>query len=636
MKKIISLLIVLITLSSCDFFKSLNTDMKTLEEIAKSSLLVFTEGENANETKHDILLTIQNEDSGVTFEWTTSDPTALLISGQNAQVARGNEDKVVFLSLKLKKGGATKQLSWKIYIPGSPFLIPTTEQLLTFASNETAEDFKTAFTYLEDLSGLGEDYEQTTVSYEVTPAGVIDLNGGTGSKMTDLQQNSSYLATLKITFTSVIYPDDTVNQNVPIQIKPVLPSGSNIQTEIAVEGKTLKLTYFDEFDNQGYFENDWDIGNPGYGFGTSADGDDYTAYRAASGNAGIETPSLVQYPDGTKGYSGDRYKQPYWSPKATKLNGGNLEIHAYWDSSIIANPTGHLPGGTNSTQGYGLAGAIHSKRQFPCGLFITKIKHSTGKKTCHWDAWWAESNNPFSRKYGEKTLFMPTGGEDRARRGHVFTSDNYSDVEATDRGRNGEQVYEFDMYEWVANGSTQWQVIHAWAWYGGYPGNEQRTSTGDIQLWSTNDNLRQHDRDGISGVFSSSYNDSSQASSGDWFYLVMLVTPNKIQMWNCPIRPTFEESLSNAIKTSVATIQPGAFGNNEVNNIWPANDYAPIQIKYSSEIGQWSNNHAAIKSSGLTPDNPDIMYSEFFAFYAWEEDRTLWYGGKTFSQPFID
>ena len=50
-----------------------------------------------------------------------------------------------------------------------------------------------------------------------------------------------------------------------------------------------------------------------------------------------------------------------------------------------------------------------------------------------------------------------------------------------------------------------------------------------------------------------------------------------------------------------------------------ADGKSPIQVKYSSELGDWGNKHDRIYNhrDKLTPDNPDIMHAEFFAFYAW-------------------
>ena len=434
----------------------------------------------------------------------------------------------------------------------------------------------------------------------------VDFNAAADYNLSCILKSVSSGATVK-EFTATVRIIDSSQY--------VNESQDNIPLSVTVEGKTLKLTHFDPFDDWDTLETNWDIGNPGID-------------RPEVGNPGIERPTLVEFPDGIKGYSGDRYKQPYWSPEAVGISDdGQLEIKVFFDKTIrnknVNNgQEGYIPGGSAvDTTGYGLAGAIHSKRQFPSGLFVTKIKHSWGnrsaKTNAHWDAWWAESNNPFSRAYGKKELFS-WGTDDSTRRGKVFTD---GVPETQYKGVNGEQVYEYDMYEWVSNNTTQWQVLHSWAWYGGYPGWEDRYETrgGDNNYWSTADNLRGNDNQG----FSNSYGDNGQAQRGNWFYLAMLVTPEKVVMWNFPGDWNWNFSAS-AIRKSELNNQNRAFGNSAAPLSYrDADGKSPIQVKYSSELGDWGNKHNLIYNNRetLTPENPDIMHAEFFAFYAWDTDK---------------
>lgn len=458
--------------------------------------------------------------------------------------------------------------------------------------------------------------------------------------------DSSVLGMYPVTLLITDSIGQTLTLDVKVKVGVTIPDG--IQEKITVDGKELSLTHYDAFNSWEVLEKNWDIGNPGYGNngdgwntweggkyagasygwqeGAKRSANYYDQYRIDTGNPGILMPTEVTFDDGIKGYSGDRYKQPYWSPKAVAINNGQLEIQVYFDPDIT-RPDNIIATNNNcgTTKGYGLAGAIHSKRQFPCGFFITKLRHGTTdgspKTPVHWDAWWAESNNPYSRAYGAKELFMPPGGKTRSRRGFQLSNGQIPTV--ADRGLNGEQVYEFDMYEWVKYGNWQYQVIHAWSWYGGYTGNEQRLDA-EPRMYSTADGLRQNDKDEMKGVDmkGGGYSDGGQAASKEWFYLAMLVTPDKIQMWNSPIRGTYEGSLANPVSTCTANRQSGAFGNNNIDNIWPADEWCPIQIKYSSELGQWSNNHMQIYNERSKFDKntgkKDIMYAEFFAFYAWD------------------
>ena len=414
--------------------------------------------------------------------------------------------------------------------------------------------------------------------------------------------------TVTVDYVAFYYLDEEI-EVIEVKEPTIIPA------RVTVEGKELKLTHYDTFDSWETLEENWDIGNPGI-------------ERPSIGNEGKTEPEFIpDFGDGISGYSGDRYKQPYWSPQAVEIKDGELLIKVYFDPNIdnlnedSNGKVGYIPGETANLynkKGYGVAGAIHSKRQFPSGLFVTKIKHSwgdrAGKTNAHWDAWWAESNNPFSRAYGKKELFS-WGTDDSTRRGKVFTD---GVPETQYKGVNGEQVYEYDMYEWVSNNTTQWQVLHSWAWYGGYPGWEDRYETrgGDNNYWSTADNLRGNDNKG----FSNSYVDGGQAQRGDWFYLAMLVTPEKVVMWNFPKDWDWDFSAS-AIRKSELNNQNRAFGNSAAPLAYrDADGKSPIQVKYSSELGDWGNKHNLIYNARekLTPDNPDIMHAEFFAFYAWD------------------
>ena len=423
------------------------------------------------------------------------------------------------------------------------------------------------------------------------------------------ENNANKPVTVTVDYVAFYYLDEEI-EIIEVKEPTIIPA------RVTVEGKELKLTHYDTFDSMETLKENWDIGNPGI-------------YRPQIGNMGEPLSDVKDFGDGIKGYSGDRYKQPYWSPQAVDIKDGELLIKVYFDPSIdnlnedSNGKVGYIPGDTANLyneKGYGVAGAIHSKRQFPSGLFVTKIKHSwgdrAGKTNAHWDAWWAESNNPFSKEYGKKELFS-WGTDDSTRRGKVFDDG----VPAQQyRGVNGEQVYEYDMYEWVSNNNTQWQVLHSWAWYGGYPGWEDRLDSkgGDNNYWSTADNLRSNDNKG----FSNDYGDGGQAKRGDWFYLALLVTPEKVVMWNFSKDWDWDFS-APAIRTSELTNQNRAFGNSDAPLAYrDADGKSPIQVKYSSELGDWGNKHDFIYNhrDKLTPENPDIMHAEFFAFYAWDTE----------------
>ena len=393
--------------------------------------------------------------------------------------------------------------------------------------------------------------------------------------------------------------------------------------EVSVEafGKTyrLSLTYADNFDNQESFEEDWDIGNPGY-------------EKPEFGNYGYEMPEEVVFDDGLKGYKNDRYKQPYWSPKAVRLQDGFLALWTLYDPTVPV----YDKDGTRIRTGYGLTGAVHSRRQFPYGYFETRIimnKHARA----HWDAWWAESNNPFSRAYGKKTLFLPTqkmldeagvslNVSDMKRKTDLYTENNRAPSQW--QGFNGQQVYEYDMYEWVDTTDFQWQAEHCWDWYGGYPGVEElkkggtppsKDLYGEVHDLKTIDELRQNDGYGAMGNLSR----QPKMKDGEAFILSMLWTPDGFVIW-FDGEKRLERKKGDSVKGWLETAAEQARLADDAFN--------PIQIKYSIEMGQWNNDHGLYLKSyepngGRIIKPYDTLFADYFAFYALEPQEN-WYGGR--------
>ena len=174
--------------------------------------------------------------------------------------------------------------------------------------------------------------------------------------------------TVTVDYVAFYYLDEEI-EVIEVKEPTIIPA------RVTVEGKELKLTHYDPFDSMETLKENWDIGNPGI-------------ERPELDNPGIEKPTLRKdFPDGIKGYENDRYKQPYWSPQAVDIKDGELLIKVYFNPNIdnlnedSNGKVGYIPGETANLynkKGYGVAGAIHSKRQFPSGLFVTKIKHSHG------------------------------------------------------------------------------------------------------------------------------------------------------------------------------------------------------------------------------------------------------------------
>ncbi len=399
--------------------------------------------------------------------------------------------------------------------------------------------------------------------------------------------------------------------------------------------KSFTLTYVDNFNDYDSFTEDWDIGNPGY-------------EKREIGNFGYPEPEAVQfYVNGTNeddgvflGYKNDRYKQPYWSPKAVMLKDGFLVVGTMYDQNVSV----YDKDGKKVRDGYPLAGAVHSRRQFPYGYFETRIVMSKETAT-QWNAWWAESNNPFSRVYGEKKLFTPTkdiltklGLTDLANSYDSISkkTEEYAEQPRADvkwQGFNGQQVYEYDMYEWVEVASgLQWQAEHCWDWYGGYPGVEELKKGGNppssdqfgaVHDMKTIDGLR--DNDGYGALGNSSIQPKLRAK--DYFTLSFLWTPDGFIMWFDGDQRLVRKS-DSGVKTWLENAQQQAK--------LAADSFNPIQIKYSNEIGQWNNDHEAFIKEFM-PDGKksigpyDVMYVDYFAFYALNDPNdpdNPWYGGR--------
>lgn len=409
-----------------------------------------------------------------------------------------------------------------------------------------------------------------------------------------------------------------------LQAKSSLKEVTIDASALDVKYKNLKLTrtYSDEFTDWQSFQEDWDIGNPGYN-------------KPEVGNMGYEKPEEVKFDDGLMGYKNDRFKQPYWSPKAVTLKDGFLVIGTMYDQNVPV----YDKDGKKVRDGYALSGAIHSRRQFPYGYFETRILMDKETAT-HWDAWWAESNNPFSRAYGEKKLFTPTDNmlsemglslkiADKKQKTDKYSENNRAPQEW--QGFNGQQVYEYDMYEWVevATGS-QWQAEHCWDWYGGYPGIEElkkggtppsSDKFGTVHDMKTIDGLRANDGYGAVGNMSI----QPKLKEKTYFTLAMFWAPEGFIMWF-----DGQQKLVRKADTAVKSWLSKA---NEKAKL--ANDaFNPIQIKYSTEIGQWNNDHELFLKEYM-PDGTkaikpyDVMYADYFAFYALESDSAKWYGGRT-------
>ena len=398
-------------------------------------------------------------------------------------------------------------------------------------------------------------------------------------------------------------------------------------------------TQMHAFDNQAILEANWDIGNPGHD-------------APKIGNNNLE-PKYFKAPDGQfHGYADEWQKQPTWSPRATYIEDGKARLLAKYDEKA----------------GIGVAGALHSKRLFPHGVFHARWTQKRDTNS-HWDAFWLDTNQPFSKAYGRKLLNLPKAlrsevvvdsdlGEgffdnqaEDIQHGDTAVSDpilyqskytlkktsagswNFTAAPRVDQiGRwyNGEQRYEIDAYEWTG-GNTQNNVIHTWHWMRGYPGNTSGTDNGVDKKWFVGDVARNNAK--VGGYSKVYYKDVNKTPS---FTLTALYNDSKIAFYynahgesnfSSPTYSrsknndgTFDNTVMKPDPTDTA-VPPKKIPDTDNYQPWPDDEFNPVQVKFTIEPGQWDDRFFMITTEFQNkPDEFDAMDLEYFAYYAAEDD----------------
>lgn len=468
-----------------------------------------------------------------------------------------------------------------------------------------------------------------TVSWSSSNEDAISINGGDATVTRALDSQ-------KVTLTAAFAETGRRPKEIKIDVLVM----ETIPATLTVDGKTYKLVYFDAFDNQAILEANWDIGNPGHD-------------APEIGNNDLE-PKYFKAPDGQfHGYADEWQKQPTWSPRATYIEDGKARLLAKYDKEAQI----------------GVAGALHSKRLFPHGVFHARWTQKRDTAS-HWDAFWLDTNQPFSKAYGEKLLNLPKALRSQvaeSSRGEGFFNNQASNiqhgsdtvdnailyqskytlktspsvpnwgftaakrVDKIGRWYNGEQRYELDAYEWNPAGgniniTTQNNVIHTWHWMRGYPGNTSGTDNGVDKKWFVGDVARNN---GKVGGYSTTYNAAVNKTPS--FTLTALYNDSKIAFYyNAHGESNFSSPKYSRSKKGDGTFDNTATTTNsnkeQIPNPdnyqpWPDDEFNPVQVKFTIEPGQWDDRFYLITTEFQNkPDEFDAMDLEYFAYYAAEDD----------------
>lgn len=472
----------------------------------------------------------------------------------------------------------------------------------------------------------GTGHDAGTITWTSSNEAAISVSGGTATVTRALDSQ-------KVTLTAAFQEESRREKSLTVDVLVM----ETIPNTLEVDGKTYNLVYFDAFDNQAILEANWDIGNPGH------DAENI-------GNKGLE-PTYFKAPDGQfHGYADEWQKQPTWSPRATYIEDGKARLLAKYDTEAQI----------------GVAGALHSKRLFPHGVFHARWTQKRDTNS-HWDAFWLDTNQPFSKAYGQKLLNLPKALRSKVDKTSPFGEEGFFNNQAANiqhgnttvnspilyqsaytlkttsteswnftaaprvnqigRWYNGEQRYEIDAYEWTG-GNTQNNVIHTWHWMRGYPGNTSGIDNGVDKKWFVGDVARNNAK--VGGYSTVYYKDVNKTPS---FTLTTLYNDSKIAFYyNAHGESNFSSPTYSRSKKDDGTFDNTATKPNPENEEqkipnpdnyqpWPDDEFNPVQVKFTIEPGQWDDRFYMITTAFQNkPDEFDAMDLEYFAYYAAADD----------------
>ena len=440
-----------------------------------------------------------------------------------------------------------------------------------------------------------------TVSWSSSDPSVVSFNNGAAKVTRSLYSKP-------VTFTATF--KEGSREPVTKSCKALVME--QIDDTLTVDGVEYKLIYFDPFDNMEILKANWDIGNPGN------DGSKLV------GNPG-GNPVYYKSPDGQfHGYANEQKKWPLWSPRAVRIVDGRLFLDIKYDNEINR----------------GVVGAVFSMRRFPYGLYVARWSENQRKHTNHWDAFWLDTNHPFSKAQGKKMLNLPKALRSKVAQDPDFgegffnynasniqkgnnsvsnpimyqasytlvtntaTSDNWNFTAAKESGTigrfyNGEQRYELDVFE-LPNGNTNpWSVIHLWNWFRANPGSNPNDPWGfgnpPRNLGLTSGPSKQFTKNYIGNTF---------------FTFSGLYTPNKIAFYTSgDQKPDYSDAHLSVNKGSNGMIQGSV--------PYPNDEFNPIEVIFSIEPGSgWNGNSNVPNGEPYRSGHVDYMEIEYFAFYA--------------------
>ena len=593
--------------------------LDTIDGVTKN----FTLAQNTGDWGEDISWKFDTDSANLVYEESTGEVTVTLTDEQQKATATATFTKEGFETVT-----KTYEITVLTQNEGFSWTPDSLSDYITLGND--GKDYlwriRDNFT-LQTSFEAGTGHDAGTITWTSSNEAAISVSGGTATVTRALDSQ-------KVTLTAAFAETGRRPKEITIDVLVM----ETIPATLTVDGKTYKLVYFDAFDNQAILEANWDIGNPGHD-------------APEIGNNNL-APSYFKAPDGQfHGYADEWQKQPTWSPKATYIEDGKARLLAKYDKEAQI----------------GVAGALHSKRLFPHGVFHARWTQKRDTAS-HWDAFWLDTNQPFSKAYGQKLLNLP-----KALRSQVETTtegffNNQANniqhgntsvsnpilyqsqytlktdssvpnwgftaakrVDKIGRWYNGEQRYELDAYEWNPaygniNTTTQNNVIHTWHWMRGYPGNTSGTDNGVNKKWFVGDVARNN---GKVGGYSTTYNAAVNKTPS--FTLTALYNDSKIAFYyNAHGESNFSSPKYSRSKKSDGTFDNTATTTNsnkeEIPNPdnyqpWPDDEFNPVQVKFTIEPGQWDDRFYLITTEFQNkPDEFDAMDLEYFAYYAAEND----------------
>lgn len=574
----------------------------------------FTLAQDTGDWGEDVSWVFDTDSENLVYNTETGEVTVTLTNEQQTATATATFTKEGFESV-------TKTYEITV-LPQSEGFSWTPDSLTDYITlgnggNDYLWRIRADFTLTTEIPADG-THGAVTVSWSSSNEDAISISGGNATVTRDLDSQ-------KVTLTAAFAETGRRPKEIKIDVLVM----ETIPATLTVDGKTYNLVYFDAFDNQAILEANWDIGNPGH-------------YAPEIGNNDLD-PTYFKAPDGQfHGYADEWQKQPTWSPRATYIEDGKARLLAKYDTEAQI----------------GVAGALHSKRLFPHGVFHARWTQKRDTNS-HWDAFWLDTNQPFSKAYGQKLLNLPKALRSKVDKTSPFGEEGFFNNQAANiqhgndtptetpilyqskytlktndsedwnvtlakrvdqigRWYNGEQRYEIDAYEWNPsegiNTTLQNNVIHTWNWMRGYPGNQTGTQNGVDKKWFVGSVARDLSQQGIYnkvGGYSTTYHRSVNKTPS--FTLTTLYNDSKIAFY---YNAHGESSFTNP------TYSLGEFnGSGDNKQPWPDDEFNPVQVKFTIEPGQWDDRFFMITTAFKDkPDEFDAMDLEYFAYYAAEDD----------------